>query len=173
MGLIEGLASRVIQRREKERRKEGRGGGEEKGRGRRGGGEGGRGGGGGGSPAPMPMPEQQPGCEPELGSNAVRPSKASPRPASDIGNRQHRPAADQIDLPADPRTKHRRDHQRGGERGKDPVRGNAEIARDRIGQDRRQIVTGCPRQRLRGAERQNDRKLALRSWLICHCSCFS
>jgi len=50
-----------------------------------------------------------------------------------IGRGQHRPAAEVIDLAPDARTDDRRDHQRGGKGGKDPVRGDAEVTRDRIG----------------------------------------
>ena len=74
-----------------------------------------------------------------------------------IGDAKHRAAADEIDLPADARADKGRYHQRGGEGTKDPVRGNAEVAPDRIGQNRRHVIARSPGQRLRGAERQNDR----------------
>ena len=73
-----------------------------------------------------------------------------------IGDRQHLASADQIDLPPDPRPEQCRNHQRGRECRKYPVRGNAEIAGDRIGQNRGQVIARGPRQRLRGAERQDD-----------------
>ena len=73
-----------------------------------------------------------------------------------IGNAKHRAAADEIDLPADARADKGRDHQRGRERRKDPVRGNAEVAADRVGQNGGQVIAGSPGQRLRGAERQDD-----------------
>ena len=49
---------------------------------------------------------------------------------------------------------------RAGIGAKDPVRGDAEIMRDRIGQQRRQIDAGGPGQRLGGAECQDDGELA-------------
>ena len=104
--------------------------------------------------------EQQPGHHQHRDRIAAAEHHQSRRQRQ-VGSRQHRPAADQIDLPADTRAEHCRNHQRAGERGKDPVRGNAEIAPDRIGQDRRQIIAGSPGQRLRGAERRNEGKLAL------------
>ena len=103
--------------------------------------------------------EQEPGGEQHryrIGEAEQR----QPRGQHEVGKRQHGPAADQIDLPADARPEHGRDDQRRREGGKDPVRGDAEIARDRIGEDRRQVIARSPGQRLRGAERHNDGKLA-------------
>ena len=77
-----------------------------------------------------------------------------------VGHRQHRPAADQIDLAPDPGGEQGGKDLRGGEGGKNPVRRDAEVAPDGVGKDRRQIVTRCPCQRLGRAERHNERKLA-------------
>ena len=107
----------------------------------------------------MPMPSSSQAAS-STGIEVGEAEQREPRGQRQIGDRQHRAAADQIDLPADARAEQGGDHQRGGERGKNPVRGNAEIARDRIGQDRRQIIARGPGQRLRGAEREDDRKLA-------------
>ncbi len=100
--------------------------------------------------------EQQPGRHQHRDRIAGAEQRQS-RGKRQIGDRQHRPAADEIDLPADARAEHRGNHQRGREGGKDPVRGDAEVARDRIGEDRGQVIARSPGQRLRGAERQNDR----------------
>ena len=103
--------------------------------------------------------EQEPGGE----QNRYRVGEAEqgePRGQHEVGKRQHGTAADQIDLPADARPEHGRDDKRCREGGKDPVRGNAEIARDRIGEDRGQVIARSPGQRLRRAERDNDGKLA-------------
>ena len=77
-----------------------------------------------------------------------------------IGDRQHRPAADAVDLAADARPEQAGDHQRRRIGAENPVRGDAEIVRDRIGDQRRQIDAGGPGQRLGGAECQDDGELA-------------
>ena len=105
-----------------------------------------------------PDAEQQPGDD-QHGNGISRAEQRQPHCQRQVGDRQHLPAADQVDLPADARAEQGCDHQRGRERRKDPVRGDAEVARDRIGENRRQVIARRPREGLRGAERQNDRKL--------------
>ncbi len=102
--------------------------------------------------------EQQPGCDQDR-NRVGDAEQREPGRERQVGDRQHRPAADQVDLAADARAEHGRNHQRRREGGKDPVRGNPEVVRDRIGEDRRQIIAGGPGQRLGGAERQDDRIL--------------
>jgi hypothetical protein len=104
--------------------------------------------------------EQQPGCG-QHRDRMRETEQGEPRGKRQIGDRQHLASADAIDLPADARAEQGRNHQRRRKRRKDPVRGNAEIVRDRIGQDGRQIIAGGPCQRLRRTQRQNDWKLAL------------
>ena len=103
--------------------------------------------------------EQQPG-ENQHRDRMGAAEQRKARGQCQIGGRQHLAAADQIDLPPDARAEQGGDHQRGREGGEDPVAGNAEIVRDRVGQNSRQIITRRPCQGLCGAERQNDRKLA-------------
>ena len=86
--------------------------------------------------------QHEPGCEDE------------------IGDRQHRAAADAVDLAADAWPEDRGDDERRRIGAENPVRGDAEIVRDGIGDQRRQVDTGGPGERLGGAECQDDGELA-------------
>ena len=103
--------------------------------------------------------EQQPGDHHD-GDRIGQTEQRQSRGQQQIGSRQYRPSTDQVDLPADTRAEQGCNHQRRRKGAKNPIRGDAEIARDRIGQDRRQIHARRPGQRLRGAERHDDGKLA-------------
>ena len=83
--------------------------------------------------------EQQPGRRhhPERGRCA---KQREPRRENDVGGAENLPSADAIDLPPDPRAEQSGNHQRSRERGEEPVARDPEVARDRIGQDGRQIV---------------------------------
>lgn len=67
-------------------------------------------------------------------------------------------SSDAVDLAPHVRAKQSGYHQRCGECREEPVAGNPEIVRDRIGQDGRQIVARSPREGLRGAERRDHPK---------------
>jgi len=63
----------------------------------------------------------------------------------------------EINLPADARTEQSGNHQRRGECGEEPVARNAEIVRDGIRKDRRQVVARRPGESLCGPQRDDDR----------------
>ena len=83
--------------------------------------------------------EQEPRDD-EQGDRRGEAEQHEARRQHQIGHRQHGPAADEIDLAADARPEQGGDHQRRREGAEYPVRGDAEIARDRVGQDGRQIM---------------------------------
>lgn len=110
-------------------------------------------------PEPHAGAEQQPRRD-QHRDRSGQAQHRQPRRENDVGGRQHLPAAELVDLPADPGPEQRRDHQRCRERREHPVAGNAEIVGDRIGEDGREIVARGPGQRLGGAQRQDEGKLA-------------
>ena len=103
----------------------------------------------------MPMPSSNQAAD-IIHTDVDAPSKREPRRKNDVRNAEHLPSTDAVDLTSDARTKQSGDHQRRRERREEPVARNPEIARDRIGQDRRQIVARAPRQRLGGTKRRDD-----------------
>ena len=79
-----------------------------------------------------------------------------PRRQHQIGQRQHAAAAAVVDRAADGRAQHRRQQQRAREQPKHSRPREPEALRDRIGQDRRQVITRSPGERLRRPERGDD-----------------
>src|SRR5438046_3533583 len=73
----------------------------------------------------------------------------------DVGGREHFAAADGAD-----RAPHTRTDQRPGKRREEPCARDVEVMGDTVGDDGRQIIGGCPRQRLCRTQHDNHTQLA-------------